>query len=193
MQYHAVPYNAMRYNGIICIFGPKKGNWGHITACWAAKRPPSRKLKVSRVTSGYVDVMISLSQVRLSPKKKGFYRCSVKKIWFSGYFWAKNGLLQPPRSSLSNMSDTKTLSFWCLVMMVTKKLEDVDKKLISGQKTHFWAQKGPLWAIGAEKRPAERPNSHLPENQSYQELPQDMGDLWSHWVGFVWPQKMGVS
>ena len=65
------------------------------------------------------------------------------------------------------------LSFWCLVMMVTKKLEDVDKKLISGQKTHFWAQKGALWAIGAEKRPAERPNGHLPENQSYPELPQD--------------------
>jgi hypothetical protein len=75
------------------------------------------------------------------------------------------------------MSDTKTLSFWCLVMMVTKKLEDVDKKLISGQKTDFWAQKGALWAIGAEKRPAERPNGHLPENQSYPELPQDMGDL----------------
>ena len=37
--------------------------------------------------------------------------------------------------------------------------------------------KGPLWAIGAEKRPAERPNGHLPENQSYPELPQDMGDL----------------
>jgi len=75
------------------------------------------------------------------------------------------------------MSDTKTLSFWCLVMMVTKKLEDVDKKLISGQKTHFWAQKGPLWAIGAKKRPAERPNGHLPENQRYPELPQDMEDM----------------
>ena len=62
-------------------------------------------------------------------------------------------------------------------MMVTKKLEDVDKKLISGQKTDFWAQKGALWAIGAEKRPAERPNDHLPENQRYPELPQDMGDM----------------
>merc|ERR1739844_446838 len=82
--------------------------------------------------------MISLSQVRLSPKKR-FYRCSVKK----SDFWAIFG---PPRSLLSNMSNTKTLSFWCLVMMVTKKLEDVDKKLISGQKTHFLAQKGPLWA-----------------------------------------------
>ena len=56
--------------------------------------------------------------------------------------------------------------------------EAVHKKLISGQKKQrFWAQKGPLWAIGAENRPAERPNGHLPENQSYPELPQDMGDL----------------
>ena len=30
---------------------------------------------------------------------------------------------------------------------------------------------------GAKKRPAERPNGHLLENQSYPELPQDMGDL----------------
>ena len=29
----------------------------------------------------------------------------------------------------------------------------------------------------AKFRPAERPNGHLPENQSYPELPQDMGDL----------------
>ena len=49
--------------------------------------------------------------------------------------------MQPPRSSLSNMSDTKTLSFWCLVMMVTKKLEDVHKKLISGQTNAFLGPK----------------------------------------------------
>ena len=63
-------------------------------------------------------------------------------------------------------------------MMVTVFFEAVHKKLISGQKKQrFWAQKGPLWAIGAEKRPAERPNGHLPENQWYPELPQDMGML----------------
>jgi len=32
-------------------------------------------------------------------------------------------------------------------------LEDLHKKMISGRKQHFWAQKGPLWAIGAMKRP----------------------------------------
>ena len=113
------------------------------------------------------------------------------KIRFLGHLWAKNGLLQPPWSLLSNMSNTKTLSFWCLVMMVTKKLEDVDKKLISGQKTHFLAQKGPLWAVGAKKRPAERPNDHLPENQRYPELPQDMGDMWSVRSGASDPKKWG--
>ena len=77
--------------------------------------------------------------------------------------------------------------------MVTKKLKDVDKKLISGQKQRFWAQKGPLSAIGAEKRPAERPNGHLPENQRYPELPQDMGDMWSVRSGASDPKKMGVS
>ena len=64
-------------------------------------------------------------------------------------------------------------------MMVTVFfVEAVQKKLISGQKKQcFWAQKGPIWAIGAEKRPAERPNGHLLENQWYPELPQDMGML----------------
>ena len=63
-------------------------------------------------------------------------------------------------------------------MMVTVFFEAVHKKLISGpKKTVFLGQKGPLWAIGAEKRPAERPNGHLLENQWYPELPQDMGML----------------
>ena len=29
----------------------------------------------------------------------------------------------------------------------------------------------------AEKRPAEQPNGHPPENRSYPELPQNMGDM----------------
>ena len=50
----------------------------------------------------------------------------------------------------------------------------------------------PKFGPEAEKWPTKRPNSYLPENRSYPELPQDMGDLRSHWVGSVWPQKMGV-
>ena len=63
-------------------------------------------------------------------------------------------------------------------MIVTIYFEVDHKKTGFGPKNSiFWAPKGPLWAIGATKRPAERPNGHLPENRSYPELPQDMGDL----------------
>ena len=63
-------------------FGPKTafldpkratlGNRGHETARQAAKRPPTGKLKVSRVTSGYGGLMIPLSRGRLSWKNGGF-------------------------------------------------------------------------------------------------------------------------
>ena len=45
---------------------------GQKTARQAAKRPPTGKPMVSRVTSGYGDVMIPLSRVRLRPKKLGY-------------------------------------------------------------------------------------------------------------------------
>ena len=57
------------------LLGPKRatlGNRGRKPARRAAKRPPTRKPKVSRVTSGYGDVMIPLSRVRLRPKKAGY-------------------------------------------------------------------------------------------------------------------------
>ena len=57
-------------------FGPKTafldpkratlGNRGHETGRQPAKRPPTGKLKVSRVTSGYGGLMIPLSRGRLS-------------------------------------------------------------------------------------------------------------------------------
>jgi len=50
-------------------------------------------------------------------------------------------------------------------------------KMSFGPKTAFLAQKGLFWAIGAKKRPAKRPNGHIPETQSYPELPQDVGKL----------------
>ena len=63
-------------------FGPKTafldpkratlGNRGHETARQAAKQPPTRKLKVSRVTSGYGGLMIPLSRDRPSRKNGGF-------------------------------------------------------------------------------------------------------------------------
>ena len=32
-----------------------------------------------------------------------------------------------------------------------EKIGGFAQKIILGRKQHFWAQKGPLWAIGAEK------------------------------------------
>ena len=57
------------------ILGPKKailGNRGHETARREAKRSPTGKPKVSRVTPGYGGLMIPLSRIHLSPKKGGY-------------------------------------------------------------------------------------------------------------------------
>ena len=63
------------------LLGPKRdtlGNRGREMTRRAAKRPPTRKPKVSRVTSGYVGLMIPLSQVRLTPKMTKFdYICKI--------------------------------------------------------------------------------------------------------------------
>ena len=40
-----------------------------------------------------------------------------------------------------------------------------------------WVSKWPKSGLEVEKRPSEQPNGHNLKNQSYLELPQDMGDL----------------
>ena len=57
------------------------------------------------------------------------------------YFRATNGPWRPPRLPLCNRFNTKTLPFWCSVMKVTKKLDDITKKWIWGRKTAFLAPK----------------------------------------------------
>ena len=79
---------------------------------------------------------------------------------------AKNGLLHPTWSLLSNMSNEKMLSFLVSVMMVMKKLEDVHKRLISGQKTLFLGPKRA--ALGNQcretaRRAAKRPPTRKPK------------------------------
>ena len=48
------------------------------------ERPCTGKQKASRVTSGFVELIIQLSQVRLS-RKVGFHRCNIK----NAEFWAE--------------------------------------------------------------------------------------------------------
>ena len=96
MQYHAIPYDAMRYNGIICIFGPKTGNFrqsGPYNGLPSSRMGTNRKTKgiqsYLRIWGWYDPIELCPSE----PKKVGLYGCSVKKIWFSGqkcYFSARN-------------------------------------------------------------------------------------------------------
>ena len=59
------------------------------------------------------------------------------------YFRAKNEPRRPPGRPSCNGLNTKTLNLWYPVMTVTKKLDDVTKKLIWGQKTAFLSLFGP--------------------------------------------------
>ena len=71
------------------FLGPERatlGNRGHETVRRAAKRPPTGKPKVSRVTSGYGGLMIPLSRDRLSRKNGGFI----------GVRTRLNGIISPP-------------------------------------------------------------------------------------------------
>ena len=99
MQYHTM--DAMQYNGIICILAPKIvifGNWGHITACWPAKRPADRPnghlLENRRCPELPQDMRMlwshwirSVTDHPSEPKKGGLYGCSVRK----SDFWATFG------------------------------------------------------------------------------------------------------
>ena len=82
--------------------------------------------------------------------------------------------------------------FFCVTQMISPNF------VVRGWKFGYV----PLWGahppkdpkLGQEvrKRPAEQPNGHLPKNQRYQKLPQDMGAIWFHWVGSVWAQRSEV-
>ena len=80
-------------------------------------------------------------------------------------FWAKNAVFLAqnpfffgncPTFLLLSWADTKKTTFLCWLRCTA-----VHKKMVSGQEQHFWAPKGPLWAIGATKRPAKRPNGRF--------------------------------
>ena len=112
------------------------------------------------------------------PQKWGLQGVAWKKNSFWGQFWAK----KKQNCCLFGVLSQLQQCFWMMSL----------KNEFPAKKQHFWPQKRPLWAIGAIKQHAERPNGHLPENRGYPELPQDMADIWCHWVGSVWAQERGV-
>ena len=107
------------------------------TAHRAAKRPPAGNKKLSKVTSGYGGLMIPLGRIRATPKNGGYMDVAQK----NEYLRAKNGPWRPPRLPLCNRFNTKTLPFWCPIMKVTKKLDDITKKWIWGRKNCIFGSK----------------------------------------------------
>jgi len=175
------------------IFGPQKG---HFVQSGPWNGPPSGQTTTYQKTKGIqssLRIWRSCHPIESGPsepKKGWFHRCSVKKCRISGkkmqFFGPKSFFLEIVQLCLSPpWRDTKKTKFFCWILCT-----GVHKKMFLGQKQHFWTPKGPLWAIGATKRPARRPNGHLPENRRYPELPQDMGDLSSHWVESIRVQNM---
>ena len=76
------------------LLGPKRGtlgNRGRKTARRAAKRPPTRKPKVSRVTLGCGEVMIPLSRIHWSPKIGCYMGVAKKNANFVGQKLSKIG------------------------------------------------------------------------------------------------------
>ena len=72
-----------------CIFDPRKGHFwepaSHKIDCRKATWAPTRKPKLSRVTSGYGEVVIPLSQIHLSPTQPNpWVLCN--RIWFYAWF-----------------------------------------------------------------------------------------------------------
>ena len=75
-----------------------------------------------------------------------------------------------------NLIDNTVLTFMCYRDIIAKQCVSIS---FIQQQSHCsgHSQKWPKSGPEAEKRPAKRSNSHLPENQIYPELTHDMGDL----------------
>ena len=98
MQYHAVPYDAMRYNGIICIFGPKKG---HFRQLGPRNGTPSGQTATFRKTEGIQSYLricgcYDLIKSGLSePKKRDFMGVAQKNLIFGLFLGQKWALAAP--------------------------------------------------------------------------------------------------
>ena len=90
--------------------------------------------------------------------------CCQNKLNYSGVSYCvqnlllgKKGPLHPPQElaqwAMPIMSNTKTLSLWYLVMMVRKKLEDLQKKLFWAENSTFGPKKGHFGQSGPRNDP----------------------------------------
>ena len=152
------------------IFGPQKG---HFVQSGPRNGPPNGQTATYQKTKGIqssLRIWRSCHPIESGPsepKKWGFHRCSVKKRRISGKkcsFFGQEPIFfgNCPILFVTTMTGHQKDNIFLLT-----PLHGCPKKKVSGQKQHFWTPKGPLWAIGATKRAARRPNGHLPENQRF--------------------------
>ena len=83
----------------------------------------------------------------------------------------------PPQNQYSIFLSSPNFASSCEVAVIAANTAIGLPVHVQGRKLPLWSPKRPFWAIRAIIRPAKQPNGHLPENQRYPELPQDMGML----------------
>ena len=98
-------------NAFLAPKGAILGNRGHKTAPRAAEWAPTGKLKVSKVTSGYGEVMVPLNRVRLSARKGGYMGVALKKSDFLPLFGPKIGPDAPQEPALQHGQHKKVVIF----------------------------------------------------------------------------------
>ena len=128
----------------------------------------------------YLRIWRSYGPIESGPserKKGGLYGCSVKKSDLLPLFGPKIGPDAPQEPALQHGQHKKVVIFVSRHDGNKKIWRASPKNGFLSKKQHFWPQKGLFWAIRARKQPAKQPNGHLPENQMYPKLPQDMGKL----------------
>ena len=168
MQYHAVPYNAMPYNGIICIFAHKKG---HFRQLGPYNGLPSSQTATFRKTEGIQSYLricgcYDLIKSGLSePKKRDFMGVAQKNLIF-GLFLGQKWALAAPQELVQQHERHKNVVF-----LVSG--HDGNEEIGGcGQKIDFWPKNpllGPKRATlgnrGQEtaRRAAKRPSTGKPK------------------------------
>ena len=102
-------------------------------------------------------------------------KCSVEFV-SPAFAMCQTNKILPIIVNCFNLIDNTVLTFMCYRDIIAEQCVSISfiqqQSHCSGH-SQKWLKSGPE----AEKQPAKQPNGHLPENQSYPELPHDMGDL----------------